>query len=52
MKCNGYLGIVSIILIIGILILVYYKNMKDNNIEGFYQNLDDIISSNNLLSIK
>ena len=49
MKCNGYLGIVSIILIIGILILVYYKNMKDNNIEGFYDSLDDIISANNLL---
>jgi hypothetical protein len=49
MKCNGYLGIVSIILIIGILILVYYKNMKDNNIEGFYDNIDDIISENNKL---
>ena len=33
MKCNGYLALVSIILIIGILTLVYYKNMKDNNIE-------------------
>jgi len=59
MKCNGYLALVSIILIIGILTLVYYKNMKDkdiennniedNNIEGFYDSLDDTIKANNKL---
>lgn len=56
MKCNIYssLGIVSIILIISIIILVYYKNMKDNNmkhnnIEGFHDNLDDLITANNKL---
>ena len=59
MKCNIYsgLGIVSIILIISIMILLYYKNMKDNNMkinkkninEGFYDNLDDLIADNNKL---
>jgi hypothetical protein len=51
MKCNIYsgLGIISIILIISIIILVYYKNMKDDNIEAFYDKLDDMIVSNNKL---
>ena len=57
MKCNIYsgLGIVSIILIISIMILVYYKNMEDNNnmknknIEGFYDTLDDLLYTNNKL---
>jgi hypothetical protein len=56
MKCNIYstLGLISIILIISIMILVYYKNMKDNNtkdynIEGFHDRLDDMIIANNKL---
>ena len=60
MNCNIYviLGTVSIILIIGITILIYYKNMKDNKInsknnniiEQFYPIDDKIISNNNLIN--
>jgi len=49
MQSNTCLGLVSIILIISILLLVYYKNVKDNNIEGFYDDLDNTLRENNTL---
>ena len=55
MSCNTNfsLGIISIILIISITILIFYKNMKDDNIEHYddpintINPLDDIIIDNN-----
>jgi hypothetical protein len=54
MKCNMSisLGIISIILIISITILVFYKNMKDNSIEHFYNTASNnlVISNNNKIN--
>ena len=63
MNCN-ILGVISILLIISIVVLVFYRNMNDlntmnnmndmndintNNIEPFFDPMDDRIISNNII---
>jgi len=63
MNCN-ILGVISILLIISIVVLVFYRNMNDlntmntmnnmndintNNIEPFFDPIDDRIISNNII---